>query len=135
MSEVEAASERLGTVIRDVYCIGGSTLYAAALASPYCGHVYVTRVVKGSFACDTFFPATFDTPASGHHAKSGHPCHLTCTADQTASVIAALKDDPKAASAWKHCQIQGSGADLCISENDGKVQYKFLVYATHQDNA
>lgn len=45
--------------IERVFVIGGSQVYAAALARPDCGHVHYTRVAA-RFHCDTFFPAFED---------------------------------------------------------------------------
>lgn len=45
--------------IERVFVIGGSQVYAAALARPECRHVYYTRIAA-RFDCDTFFPAFED---------------------------------------------------------------------------
>ena len=45
--------------IERVFVIGGSQVYAAALARPDCRHVHYTRVAA-RFDCDTFFPAFED---------------------------------------------------------------------------
>ncbi|CAB0037335.1 unnamed protein product [Trichogramma brassicae] len=41
--------------VEQVWVIGGSSIYKAAMESPYFHRLYLTRVKK-SFDCDTFFP-------------------------------------------------------------------------------
>jgi dihydrofolate reductase len=45
--------------IERVFVIGGSQVYAAALARPECRHIYYTRV-DARYDCDTFFPVFED---------------------------------------------------------------------------
>jgi len=42
--------------IENLFVIGGSSVYSAAMSSQYCGRIYLTEVC-GDFSCDTFFPA------------------------------------------------------------------------------
>lgn len=59
-SSLETALQRLqepplaGTV-ESAWVIGGSSVYKEAMASPYCSHIYLTKIFK-TFECDTFFP-------------------------------------------------------------------------------
>ncbi|XP_076285225.1 dihydrofolate reductase [Lasioglossum baleicum] len=41
--------------IENIWVIGGSSVYKAAMESPYFGKLYLTRI-KRHFECDTFFP-------------------------------------------------------------------------------
>lgn len=59
--------ELVGT-IDQVFVIGGSQLYHAALPHPSCVGIYVTRILHPRFACDTFFPAI--DPAQYHEVES-----------------------------------------------------------------
>lgn len=46
--------------INQIFLIGGSSLYAEGLQHPQCKNIFVTEI-KGTFECDTFFPALPDT--------------------------------------------------------------------------
>lgn len=52
LEEAVAAADPAG----EVYVIGGGAVYRMALARPECRRVHLTRV-RGTFQCDTFFPA------------------------------------------------------------------------------
>ncbi|KAH8251547.1 hypothetical protein KR038_000976 [Drosophila bunnanda] len=45
--------------IENVWIVGGSGVYAEAMASARCHKLYITKV-QGKFECDTFFPAIPD---------------------------------------------------------------------------
>ena len=42
--------------IRQIFIIGGASIYQQAITSPYCRFVYITEIYK-DFKCDTFFPS------------------------------------------------------------------------------
>lgn len=42
--------------IRDVFVIGGESIYKQAIEHPYCKHIYVTNIQQKETECDTFFP-------------------------------------------------------------------------------
>lgn len=48
--------ENLKQKIETVWIVGGSGVYAEAMASPRCHRLYLTEI-RGQFECDTFFPA------------------------------------------------------------------------------
>lgn len=60
--DFDAALRALGSLtpaVARVFVIGGSQVYAEALARPECRCVHYTRI-DGRFDCDTFFPAFED---------------------------------------------------------------------------
>jgi len=46
--------------INEIFNVGGSEIYKVIQDSPYCGNVFLTRVMT-DFDCDTFFPELDDT--------------------------------------------------------------------------
>nr|CAB3264453.1 dihydrofolate reductase-like [Phallusia mammillata] len=67
--------------IHEVINIGGADIYKVVQESPYCGKVYLTRVMA-DFKCDTFFPKLdetftllptdqFDNVPQGVHEENG----------------------------------------------------------------
>ncbi|KAH8369457.1 hypothetical protein KR009_011274 [Drosophila setifemur] len=59
---LEAAMQRLESEnqVENVWIVGGSGVYAEAMASPRCHRLYITRIQK-QFKCDTFFPPIPDS--------------------------------------------------------------------------
>ena len=52
---IRILQEEYNEQLADIFVIGGASIYEAALESPLCFRIYLTRV-QGDFKCDTFFP-------------------------------------------------------------------------------
>ena len=51
------SSSEYSDIIHDIFVIGGGTVYAEALLSPYCSKIYLTEVMSEFSDVDTFFPS------------------------------------------------------------------------------
>jgi len=53
------ASPQVQETTDKIWVIGGSHIYQAAIKSPLCHRIYLTKILQ-EFDCDTFFPKEFD---------------------------------------------------------------------------
>lgn len=52
----EILSQKLPFPLRDIFVIGGSSVFGEAVGSPECDRIYLTEIHYTAEHCDTFFP-------------------------------------------------------------------------------